>query len=175
MKDHSLRLTIVAAALSLGSCAPEVPRQVPYNEAAFAGYGGSGSGQVTGRVAAIIDVERLAPFTNVILMPANAYTTETVQRAYVRDENLKEPDPRFQAYVRQVESNGDGIFVFRSVPPGDYYVSCDVSYSDPSYSTDGNGNTVLTQSSYDRWIYAKVRVGSGQTVTVKSWEQGAVR
>jgi hypothetical protein len=176
MKHHSFLLPIVvAAALSLGSCAPEVPRQTAYSPAAFAGYGGSGSGQVRGRVSAVIDVERLAPFTKVTLMPANAYTTETVQRSYVRDENLQDPDPRFQAYVRQVESDGDGIFLFRGVPPGDYYVSCDVSYSDPTYSTDGNGNTVVTQSSYDRWVYAKVRVENGQTVTVKSWEQGAIR
>ena len=41
MKQRLLRLpTIVAIALFLGSCAPEVPQQVAYNEAAFAGYGG---------------------------------------------------------------------------------------------------------------------------------------
>jgi len=78
MKQHSLLLpTIVAAALSLSSCAPEVPRQVAYNEAAFAGYGNSGSGQVAGRAAAVIGGRaQLAPFTNVTLMPLNAYTTE---------------------------------------------------------------------------------------------------
>jgi hypothetical protein len=55
MKHHSLLLpATVAAALSLGSCAPEVPQRVAYNEAAFAGYGGSSSGQVKGRAAAVI-------------------------------------------------------------------------------------------------------------------------
>ncbi|MBV8144852.1 MAG: hypothetical protein JO184_07585 [Gammaproteobacteria bacterium] len=79
MKPHSLRLpTIVAAALSLVSCATEVPRQVAFNEATF---------------------------TKVTLMPVNAYTTEIVQRSYAQQENLQEPDPRFQKYVRQVESD----------------------------------------------------------------------
>jgi hypothetical protein len=171
----SLRLpTIVAAALSLGSCAPEVPRQVAFSEAAFAGYGGSGSGQVTGRAVAVLGGrdQELAVFTKVTLMPVNAYTTEIVQRSYVRPENLQEPDPRFQKYVRQVESDGAGNFVFRNVPPGNYYVSCDVTYSYPSYNTDSNGNQVETPLYYDRWIYAKVRVSSGQTTTVESWEQG---
>ena len=141
MKHSLLRLpAIVPVALFLGSCAPEVPQQVAFNEAAFSGYGGSGSGQVTGRVAAVIDVERLAPFTKVTLMPANAYTTEIVQRSYVQQENLQQPDPRFQKYVRQVESDGAGKFVFRNVY-------------------------------WDHWIYAKVWVKSGQTVTVGAWEQ----
>jgi hypothetical protein len=179
MKHRSLRLpAILAVALSLGSCAPEVPRQVAYNEAAFAGYGGSGSGQVTGRAAAVIGgtrarpAEELAPFTKVTLMPVNAYTTEIVQRSYVQQENLQEPDPRFQRYVRQVESDRAGNFVFRSVPPGNYYVSCDVTYSFPSYNTDSNGNQTETPLYYDQWIYAKVRVRSGQTAMVESWEQG---
>jgi hypothetical protein len=161
---------MIAAALFLGACAPEQPRQVAFNEAAFAGYGGSGSGQVTGRTVALIGVtaEKLAPFTNVNLMPVNAYTTEIVQRSYVRRENLQDPDPRFQKYVRQVESDGDGNFVFRNVPPGDYYASCDFTYSYPSYNTDSNGNQVETELYYD----AKIRVRSGQTVTVESWQQG---
>ena len=78
-------------------------------------------------------------------MPANAYTTEIVQRSYVQDENLQKPDPRFQKYVRQTESDGGGNFVFRNVPPGNYYVSCDVTYSYPSYNTDSNGNQGVSQ------------------------------
>lgn len=108
-------------------------------------------------------------------MPVNAYTTEIVQRVYIQDENLQDPDPRFQKYVRQVESDGDGNFVFRNVPAGDYYASCDVTYSYPSYNTDSSGNQVETELYYDQRIYAKVRVRSGQTVTVESWEQGKVR
>ena len=175
MKHLSPRLpAIIAAALFLGSCAPEQPRQVAFNEVAFAGYGGSGSGQVTGRAAAFSggSAEKLAIFTNVNLMPVNAYTTEIVQRLYVKHENLQDPDPRFQKYVRQVESDGAGNFVFRNVPPGNYYASCDVTYSYPSYNTDSNGNQVETELYYDQWIYAKIRVRSGQTAIVESWEQG---
>ena len=132
---------MVAAAL-LDSCAPEVPQKVAFNEAAFAGYGGSGSGQVMGRAAAVTgdSAEKPATFTKVTLMPVNAYTTEIVQRSYVQQENLQQPDPRFQKYVRQVESDGAGKFVFRNVY-------------------------------WDHWIYAKVWVKSGQTVTVGAWEQ----
>ena len=105
-------------------------------------------------------------------MPVNAYTTEIMQRTVVQRENLQDPDPRFQKYVRQVETDGDGNFVFRNVPPGDYYVSCDVTYSYPSYNTDSNANQVETELYYDKEIYAEVRVGAGQTATVESWQQG---
>lgn len=174
MKHRSPRLpAMIAAALFLGACAPEQPRQVSFSEAAFAGYGGSGSGQVTGQAVASIGAtaKKLVVFTNVNLMPVNAYTTEIVQRLYLKRENLQDPDPRFQKYVRQVESDGDGNFVFRNVPPGNYYASCDVTFSYPSYNTDSNGNQVETELYYDQWIYAKIRVGIGQTATVESWEQ----
>ena len=97
---------------------PRAPRRVAYNEADFAGYGGSGSGQVTGR--AVLGV-RVAANTSVILMPANAYTTEIVQRSYAQREHLQEADPRLQKYQREVTSDSNGNFVFRSVPPGNYY------------------------------------------------------
>jgi hypothetical protein len=168
MKHLSHRLpAIMAAALFLGSCVAEQPRLVAYNEAAFAGYGGSGSGQVTGR--AVLG-ERVAANTIVSLMPINAYTTETVQRLYAGRENLQGADPRLQKYVREVTSDGDGNFVFRNVPPGNYYASCDVTWWDVSYNTDSSGNQVEANLNYDKWIYAKVPVRSGQSVTVASWE-----
>jgi hypothetical protein len=175
MNHLSPRLpAIIAAAFLLGSCAPEQPRRVAYNEAAFGGYGGFGSGQVTGRAVALLggSVEKLGGNAGVTLMPVNAYTTEIVQRLYVQQENLQAPDPRFQKYVRQVESDGAGNCIFRNVPPGDYYASCDVTYSEPSYNTDSSGKQVETELYSAHWIYARVRVRSGQTVSVESWEQG---
>jgi hypothetical protein len=85
---------IMAVALFLGSCVAEQPRLVAYNEAAFAGYGGSGSGQVTGRV---VLGERVAANTIVSLMPVNAYTTETVQRLYAVRENLRKRTLAFRS------------------------------------------------------------------------------
>jgi hypothetical protein len=163
---------IMTAAFFLGSCVAEQPRGVAYNEAAFAGYGGSGSGQVMGRAVIRGNPVRVAANTIVALMPINAYTTEIVQRSYAGHEHLQEADPRLQKYVREVTSDGDGNFVFRNVPPGNYYASCDVTWWDVSYNTDSSGNQVEANLNYDQWIYAKVSVRTGQNATVESWDHG---
>src|SRR6187402_3115843 len=119
MKYSSIRLAaILVAALSLCACAPQ-PRRVLFNEAAFTGYSGSGSGTITGTAFIIMkdrNYQKTASSNAVVkLLPANAYTEEIVTRHYFNREKLEAPDPHLSKYVRRVHADNNGHFTFNGV------------------------------------------------------------
>ena len=89
------------------------------------------------------------------LMPVNPYTDEVVRQVYEGGQSLQPPDARFAKYLRETHPDDQGNFAFRQLPPGEYYVGCNISVSyDTSYS-DANGNMTWSSSSEGRWIYRR--------------------
>ena len=165
---------ILSAALFFSSCAaPIVPRQAPYNEADFARTGGAGSGAVTGQVFITMTnhTTRVGAGVVLVLLPVNAYTTETIQRKYEGGENLADGDPRYYKHVRAVRSDGQGYFAFRQIPPGDYYVGGTVMWSHWIWNVDGEGVMSKVTITRSTKIYARVSVGNGSSVKVTQWIQ----
>ena len=120
MRQLARLATLITAAVFLGSCAQ--PRTVAFEEAAFARYGKSGSGTVTGTAFLAIAEHNVITAGDsksaVKLMPANAYTDEVVTKHYQTNEMIEPADPRFKKYVRKTYSDGAGHFAFHRVPPG---------------------------------------------------------
>ncbi len=173
MKHHFCRLTAVfAVALLFCSCAAH---QVPFNEADFTRYAGSGTGTVDGqvlRVGADKSTWVQKHGSTVKLMPATPYTDEIVQRKYADRVHLMRPDARFAKYVRKVRTDENGNFVFRHVPAGNYYVACHYKWTYLTDGTDADGNYEEVQASGDQWLYVHAQVISGKTTTVLGWDQG---
>jgi hypothetical protein len=156
----------------LSACAAH---QVPFNEADFARYGGSGTGTVDGqafRVTADNSRSVQDHHSTVKLIPANAYTDEIVQRKYANRVRLAHPDSRFAKYVRRVRADDNGHFVFRNVPAGEYYVACHAKWSYVGDGTDPDGNPEQVEYGADQWLYVRTAVKSGKTTTVLGWDQG---
>jgi hypothetical protein len=152
------------------SCAtPEVPRLVTFKEADFARTGGTGSGTVAGQAFTVLTDKSVRYGKDVwlLLLPVNAYTTESIQRKYIAGENLADGPPRYQKYLRSAQADDQGNFAFRHVPPGDYYVGTTIDCSYWYWNADGTKATV----NRDQYIYATVSVQNGQTVTVTEWSQ----
>lgn len=87
----------------------------------FAGYGGSGSGSVSGQLI-IIDAFGLTHAgyeTQLTLLPVTAYTKEMVDRELGDGEYLAVSDPRFKKYVRKTSADDNGNFSFQQVPAGE--------------------------------------------------------
>jgi hypothetical protein len=172
MRRFSRLAPLIAAAALLCSCAEQ--RTVAFEEAAFVHYGTSGSGTVTGTAFLAIAEGNVITAgdskSEVKLMPANAYTDEIVTKHYQTNERIEPADPRFKKYVRRTHPDGAGHFAFYHVPPGVYYVSCDLAWSVPSTYTDSNGTISATSDAITHWIYKKIAVGDGQTVRVESWD-----
>lgn len=64
----------------------------------------------------------------VILNPVTSYSNEWYEKAYVQRMNLVEADPRLWNYVRKTVADGSGRFVFKDVPPGEYYITTVVTW-----------------------------------------------
>ena len=170
-----LGASAIAISVLMAGCAQS--RQVPFNEASFAGYGGSGSGMIKGTAYTVLrdnETRRVAtPKATIKLMPANAYTEEIVTRRFFNRTKLERADPAFAKYVRRVHPDDDeGHFTFSHVPAGSYYVSSHLHWTYPSSYTDADGVTWDTDADIDQWIYSKIAVGKGQTVHVEDWSQG---
>jgi hypothetical protein len=178
MKLLPLRLAATCAAPFLfSSCLLTLiplPRHVPYDAAAFAPYGRTGSGTVSGRVTQNSqDTSTWDEGPEVKLLPDTAYTEETVQRDYINGANLQRADSRAKRYERTVKADVHGNFAFHGVPPGKYVVASNQSwYAGTDNQTDSDGNNTSVPRYDSAWTYARVTVGNGQAVRVERWSGG---
>jgi hypothetical protein len=164
MKLHLLRAAgaSLVLLLLLTSCAfsgfVRVPRRVPFDESAFAGYGGPGSGSVVGQLIVTWQGHTYPGEGNSItLIPVTAYTREMVERELGDGVYLTPSDPRFKKYVRITNADHQGNFAFHQIPAGEYFVAGEVSWN-------GSGSS---DSLYYQWGCERVKVGTGQTVRIK--------
>jgi hypothetical protein len=163
-RSFLLQNFILAGALILSSCAQD--HAVPFDAAAFARHSGTGTGIVTGTASLTNAYNRVVTAgdssATIQLMPVNAYTDEIVEKSYKVIGRMSTSDPRFSKFVRETKPDDAGHFTFTHVPPGSYYVSSELSCTDPSTPD----NTPL-----DRWIFKKISVANGQTVRVERWDE----
>jgi hypothetical protein len=107
---------VLILAVSLSSCTlvegGRVPRRVPFEESAFAGYGSAGSATVSGKLVVTSsngtvhladdgNAEDRLDGTFITLLPVAAYTREMVDRELGDGEYLAPSDPRLHKYVRR--------------------------------------------------------------------------
>ena len=132
------------------------PRRVPFNEADFAAYRGTGSATVTGQlIVRSSDGEtHIGSGVHVTLLPVTAYTREMVDREIGNGENLSNSDARLQQYARLVKTDGQGRFVFDHVRPGKYFVS-------------GLAEWYFADDAQYQWACEQITVENGQPVHVQ--------
>ena len=130
------------AACALGICLghagcmtsvpPVLDRREPYVDADYGPYRGDGTAEVSGRAVARARGGGYiyAAGDSVYLFPATPYTDEWWQRTMVEGSYLTPPDERSLRYMRTTVADDEGKFLFRSLPPGDYYVVCIVTWPD---------------------------------------------
>jgi hypothetical protein len=174
MKVITIRVAVLLGAASLlCSCAPQ-PRLVPYSEASFVPYRGSGTGKVTGHAYTVLrdKTVELGDNDEMGLMPDTAYTEEIGDRMFTKGQKLVPPDPRFTKYVKYVNSDGNGDFVFDHVKAGDYFVFCDLPFQTEEDETNDDGSTTQMEVWDRQWIYAQITVKDGETINVTNWNQG---
>ncbi len=172
---NRLRLSFVPV-LSLSAilvgCASPQPHKVAFDEKAFTETARSGSGTVTGRAYCTYRGDEYpANQEYVDLLPVNAYTTESIQRGFLRGQKLQ-PDPRLEKYRRSATSDSNGNFTIRHVPPGQYYLGT-VAAWEHHYESENADNTGTDKmvAEHKRPIFAKVSVHNGETVRVNRWNQ----
>lgn len=166
------RIVAALALLSLAACSAS--RRVAFNEADFAATPGRGSGAVSGRVLAVLDGGRTvaADHEVVAVAPVNAYTSENIQRRFRKGERLRSADRRIDKYLRSAPTDGDGNFIIRGIPAGDYFVETKVSWTTQHREIDNDGIEENMNVDHDKLIYARVSLKPGQTARLMTWNQG---
>lgn len=137
---------LVIGCLAVG-CAAD--RHVPFDEAAFAPYAGSGTSTIMGQAflkTRAGDVKYGAG-DPVLLIPSTPFTEEDYTRAVLNNEKLRNPPPEVMRalakYIRHTTADGSGNFEFKEVPAGEYFVECPIVWEVPAgYGTMNTGGTI---------------------------------
>lgn len=133
--------------------------QTAFNETEFAPYAGTGTSTITGQafLKTLGGEVRLGAGNTVQLVPVTSYTTEVRQRVTIGGEHVGPVDPRIEKYRRTTIADASGSFEFHNLPPGEYYVSCVITWQVPGqnglYPTGGVA-------------FGTVKVGEGETAKV---------
>ena len=169
----------LAVALAFSACVTQ--RQVPFHEADFKWAAGKGSGTVNGQLVAGLTYvgwtgshpETLVGHDeDIALLPANAYTEESIQRKYIKGEKLADGDPHEAQYLRDGQTDDQGHFAFRDIPPGNYFVGAEVRWKTHYYHADDDNNLLKWTVWHTCMVYARVAVKNGQISTVTEWNEG---
>lgn len=154
-----LGLIMIAGALSACAVAPVERIEFPSDE--YAMLAKEGTGVVRGQAFLKTrggDV-KVAAGEEVLLNPVTSYSEQWYEVAYLGGKTLTAPDPRYHDHIEKTIADGDGRFVFRSVPPGEYFVTARVVWE----AATGYGGGLQAQGGF---VTKRIRVSEGEQVDV---------
>lgn len=123
-------LVLFFGMLILCSCSdsdktPEgLPRNVKFREAEYIPFQKNGTGRIRGRLCVLNNENRRVCLSEqtVVLNPVTDYSTEWYERYWVNNELLEQAHPTALRRSRMVQTDKNGFFLFKRLPPGEYYV-----------------------------------------------------
>jgi hypothetical protein len=102
--------------------------------------------------------------STIYLVPVTPYATEWFDHYIVQKQKIDGKDPRSFASAHAVVVDHDGHFEFQAVPPGAYYVSCNVHYPHRGLKIGRFSFSLHTVESVE--TYAKIHVAAGEKAQV---------
>jgi hypothetical protein len=138
-----------------------VVNRIPFPEAEYANLHVTGTGVVRGQVSLVAqggDV-MVAAGNRVTLNPVTSYSSQWYESAHLK-QPLADFDSRIKAYVREVDADAEGRFIFANVPEGEYFLSTPLVWEAPWPVR--RASSVALQG---RFIAQKVSIQEGREVT----------
>ena len=110
------------------------PRTAVYSPAEYAPYARAGTGKITGQafLKTVGGEVRYGAGNTVALHPATSLTNEWFTKVVVQGRDLVPGDLRANDYRRITTADAEGRFEFNNLPPGEYYVTCGITWGVPS-------------------------------------------
>src|SRR5688572_6996514 len=130
---HLLALAFLALLASCVAVKPQ-PRLASFVDAEYAPYAQPGTGSIDGQAFLKTrsgDV-KFGAGCEVSMNPVTSYSTEWYERLVIGYVHLEPPDPRSNPFNRKTIADGSGNFLFEGLAPGDYYLSCRITWEVPS-------------------------------------------
>ena len=136
MRHHLVAAVLILAAVC--GCAP-IERQTVFIEREYIPYGEEGTSSIVGQAflrTSSGDVKFGAGLP-VILTPVTSYSAEWFKVEILGGRRLAAGDPREMRYARSTICDAEGRFAFTNIPPGNYYLTCDIYWEiDDEWSGD---------------------------------------
>lgn len=157
-----LALALPGCASMIPQVAPPAPLSAPFDASTLEWAKTPGTAAIEGQAFLKTrggDVKYGAG-NDVLLIPANAHTTEWFTRAVLAEERVQDLGTELAPYVKATTSDGSGRFRFSNVAPGEYYVVTTVTWEVPS------GSPYLGMSTQGGKVGMRVRAENGKTESV---------
>ncbi len=148
--DGATRRDGPAEVIDIGERAPDaapaptgrVPRRVAFPADEYAALEKTGSAALSGRLTLDTAAGTVAGGGETVsVAPITTYSAEAAEQA-LAGRAVEPADPRARAYTHTTRTDGDGYFMLRGLPAGDFYVSGSVI--DP---TSGQRRIIINQVS----------------------------
>jgi hypothetical protein len=151
------RLLPVITALLLSACT--VQRTAVYDPREYAPYAGTGTGKITGQafLKTVGGDVKYAAGNMITLHPVTSLTREWFEKMVVQGVPLGAGNPHSDDLRRLVQADAEGRFTFDHLPPGDYYVTTNLTWGVP---------TSIGVTPTGGIAHAKTHVVNGQTTQV---------
>jgi hypothetical protein len=152
------RVAIALLFCALAGCIPLQQRTAVYNPAELVPYSRTGTGKITGQafLKTVGGDVKYGAGNTVAIHPVTSLTTEWYDKGVVQGIPLGPGNAHADDYRKTtVAEDGEGRFEFDGLPPGDYYVTCEITWGVPSD---------LGMMPTGGIAYAKVTVHNGETV-----------
>ncbi len=171
---RGLLVPLTALLFGAGGCTTAGPRildrQAVYDPLEYEAYRGHGTAELTG--LAVAKTREGEPVfgadDSVYLFPATRYTDEWWTRTMVEGRYLTDPDPRSLAYMRTTVADDEGRFRFRSLPAGEYYVVCTITWTEVLVTPKSRRGSYLTEPPLQVANLGKrVHLAPGQSADVR--------
>lgn len=134
-------LHIVFISLLMVACAspPTIVPRIEFDHAEFEALPKSGTATVVGRAYIRTgDGQIYVPAqAHIRLNPKTSYSKQWYEVNYLQKRPIADADPRYLAHVRKVQPDGNGLFTFHDVPPGKYYLSAPIYWTEQATDTTG--------------------------------------
>jgi hypothetical protein len=157
---------VTASILSLGNACASLTHHVPFTEADYLPYLEAGTGVITGEALVMLkggEVRKGAE-DMVFLIPATPYTKEWFSQRVVGEKIIEGGDPRALRATRSTTTDRLGRFTFTNLPPGDYFLTCEITWDVPSINVR---SLEVKRGIRSVLAYGRASVGDGETVRVQ--------
>lgn len=120
-RDDSVDITDIGDERDADSA--RVPRQVDFPEGEYAALEKTGNAALSGRLT--LDTASgtvVGAGETISVAPVTTYSAEAAEQA-LAGRAVERADPRARAYTHTTRTDGDGYFMLRGLPAGNFYVS----------------------------------------------------
>lgn len=136
-------LALILLVLLLSGCGGI--QRVPFPENELAALNLHGNAEISGKLFLIdqFEEEQVGEEITVVLEPVSPYSDQWYEVKYLQDKSIAQADPRYEKYLKRVQTDKEGKYSISGIAPGDYLLTGTVIWKAITCSGNEARNEVL--------------------------------